>query len=302
MGERDITQKTLEGYNDIFADIVNVLLFNGEQVVDPDELVDATGFSQYKLDGKVRSQERDVAKFWKNGEIIISTIGLENQTKVDPDMPLRVLSYDGAAYRNQIKGQKTKAERRSLDKETDSVRRHPVVTLVLYFGKEPWNKPTNLLGRIEVPDELKPFVHDYDINLFEIAHLPKEKRALFRSDFKEVVEACADSSYMCDSDYVPAHAVELMQALNALAGDSRFEEAYNTMPGDERQKGGISMGEISDRLIEKGRVLQQEVMTSLFKSMIADNRLDDYERALDDPNLFAQYLREYGIEDSSWVK
>ncbi len=28
MGERDITQKTLESYNDVFADIINVLVFD----------------------------------------------------------------------------------------------------------------------------------------------------------------------------------------------------------------------------------------------------------------------------------
>lgn len=28
MGEKDITEKTLEAYNDVFADIINVLLFN----------------------------------------------------------------------------------------------------------------------------------------------------------------------------------------------------------------------------------------------------------------------------------
>ena len=40
MGEQDITEKILESYNDVFADIVNVLLFNGEQIIRPDELVD----------------------------------------------------------------------------------------------------------------------------------------------------------------------------------------------------------------------------------------------------------------------
>ena len=29
MGEKDIAEKTLEAYNDVFADIVNVLLFDG---------------------------------------------------------------------------------------------------------------------------------------------------------------------------------------------------------------------------------------------------------------------------------
>lgn len=31
--EKDITQKTLERYNDVFADIINVLLFDGRRVV-----------------------------------------------------------------------------------------------------------------------------------------------------------------------------------------------------------------------------------------------------------------------------
>ena len=33
MGEKDIAEKVLEDYNDVVADIVNVLLFQGEQIV-----------------------------------------------------------------------------------------------------------------------------------------------------------------------------------------------------------------------------------------------------------------------------
>ena len=32
MAQKDITEKTLESYNDVFADILNVLLFHGEQL------------------------------------------------------------------------------------------------------------------------------------------------------------------------------------------------------------------------------------------------------------------------------
>ena len=35
MAEKDVTEKILESYNDVFADIVNVLLFGGRQVVAP---------------------------------------------------------------------------------------------------------------------------------------------------------------------------------------------------------------------------------------------------------------------------
>ena len=39
MQEKDITQKMLERYDDVFSDIVNVLLFNGKMVVSEDSLL-----------------------------------------------------------------------------------------------------------------------------------------------------------------------------------------------------------------------------------------------------------------------
>lgn len=38
MAEKDTTEKILEAYNDVFSDIVNVLLFHGEEVLKPEEL------------------------------------------------------------------------------------------------------------------------------------------------------------------------------------------------------------------------------------------------------------------------
>lgn len=122
MSERDISEKTLESYNDVFADIVNALLFSGEQVISQNDLTDAQPFSQYKAEGKkLHSQERDVAKYWQSDTIRLSCMGFENQTEPEADMPLRVISYDGAAYRSQLLSKK-------------QMERYPVVTLVLYFG------------------------------------------------------------------------------------------------------------------------------------------------------------------------
>jgi len=79
MGEADITEKSLESYDDVFSDIINVLLFDGRQLVREDELSDAAPLSAYKdLDGRMHEQERDVAKYWRNGSIRICLYGLEN--------------------------------------------------------------------------------------------------------------------------------------------------------------------------------------------------------------------------------
>ena len=86
MKEKDITQKVLEDNNDIFADIVNVLLFDGKSEVEENELVNTTVHSQYKAeDGKVHEQERDIAKYWKRGCTDIVLYGIENQTKVEKE-------------------------------------------------------------------------------------------------------------------------------------------------------------------------------------------------------------------------
>ena len=161
MKEKDITQKVLEDNNDIFADIVNVLLFDGDSEVEENELVNTTVHSQYKAeDGKVHEQERDIAKYWKRGGTDIVLYGIENQTKVEKRMPARISGYEGASYRGQY------------DKKTIV----PVITMVLYYGTDrKWTAPKNLKSLIKVPDNLDKYVNDTKANVFEIAWLTDEQ-------------------------------------------------------------------------------------------------------------------------------
>ena len=65
MGTKDVTEKILEDYNDVFADIANVLLFQGKERIKPNDLRNSSVYSMYKADDtKVHEQERDVAKIW----------------------------------------------------------------------------------------------------------------------------------------------------------------------------------------------------------------------------------------------
>ena len=239
MGEKDAAQKILEAYNDVFSDIVNVLLFNGKEVIAPDELEEQVPRAFYKADGKIREIERDVAKRWKKSNIRIACIGLENQTKIDPDMPLRVIGYDGAEYRAQL---------------SDGSSRYPVVTLVLYFGyKTRWDKNLSLKERLDIPPEFDKYVNDYKINLFEIAYLTHEQVAMFQSDFRVVADYFVQKRE--NGSYVPEpcvlkHVQETLQLLSVMSNDHRFEDIYN-----ERVKEGDiqTMCDVLDRIEEKGR-------------------------------------------------
>ncbi len=137
MGEKDITEKTLEAYNDVFADIINVLLFDGKQVVRENELEDAIVRYHYKADqGKLHEMERDAAKYWKSSNIRIACFGYENQTESDIDAPLRGAGYDGSEYRRQMLADYEEITGKDGAKKIIRKRkpRYPVVTLFLYFG------------------------------------------------------------------------------------------------------------------------------------------------------------------------
>lgn len=241
MAEKDITEKNLEALNDVFADIVNVLLFKGEQVINEKDLEADTTKSMFKADGKIHEQERDVSKFWKNGEIRISILGIENQTAQDSDMPLRVISYDGAIYKQQL-----------LDNKNQK-KRYPVATLVLYFGtEEKWAKAKHLYDCFEVPEKLKPFVNDYKINVFNIAFLSSKTIAMFKSDFKIIAEYFRakrlNQKYKGSKEKLK-HANETLKMFSALTGDDSFEKVYNE---DNFKKGGITMCDVVKRIKDEG--------------------------------------------------
>ena len=69
MAEKDITERHLASFHDVFAAIVNacIALLTGDRAfrqVRPEDLRDAPTRALYTSDGEVREQERDVAKFW----------------------------------------------------------------------------------------------------------------------------------------------------------------------------------------------------------------------------------------------
>lgn len=224
MKDKDITQKMLEKYNDVFADILNVLLFDGKDVVDESSLSDALPMSMLKIGSNVRLQERDIAKYWQNSKINISLFGLENQTR----------------------------------KENRYKEKYPVITLVLYLGYDKrWNYPTTLLEILNVHNEIKSYVNDFKINLFEIAYLDRVKIDLFKSDFKILADYLyqmrTKRDYTADKTTIE-HVEELLYLMSAMTGDNRFEETINELKGKEN----VNMCEVLDRVeargVERGRL------------------------------------------------
>ncbi len=47
MGQKDISQKALESYNDVFADIMNGVIFKGKKVVQENDLRESSTMSAF---------------------------------------------------------------------------------------------------------------------------------------------------------------------------------------------------------------------------------------------------------------
>ena len=247
MAQKDISEKMLEDYNDVFCDIVNVFLFNGKRLMKEDELENVKAKSQLKLSNVIHEQERDVVKRWLKNDVRIALVGIENQTAVDKTMPIRIMSYDGASYKEQL----AEIDKclRNKKKPPELV---PVVTFVIYFGAESWKK-TRLYEVMEIPEYLRDYVSDYKINVFDIKDLTREQVEMFQSDFRIVADYFY-KKYHCE-DYVPDNATlhhvdEVLKLMSVLTGDDRYEQAVQEISDEERK--GVRMCEVLDKLISQG--------------------------------------------------
>lgn len=308
MGAKDITEKILADFNDVFADIINGVLFDGKQVVSEHALENVKDRSQYKFNNIIHEQERDLAKRWIPYKICFALYGLEHETGAEPYMPMRIIGYDGAAYRGQL----TKRER---DRPN-----FPVITIVLYFGTKHWDQPRTLYECMNIQENLKPFVSDYKINVVEVAFLD-DKLDNFHSDFRIIAEYFVNKRR--NIEYTPSaqeiqHVDEFLKLLQALTGDDRYFDVLNLLQ-KEAKKEGVNMCEILDKVEnrgiaigekrgeirgekrgeirgeKRGREEMADEINQLNAILLKQNRMDDLIRTLTDRNYQRQLMTEFGI-------
>lgn len=177
----DTVLKNYWNDNGQFADFFNAVLFDGEQVISPDELEDADTEESSVLEHREYVESikasRDNIKIHKISTtygVELVMLGIESQEHIHYAMPMRVMGYDYGTYKKQYdrnakkyhkKDGMTDDEYLSRMKRTD--RFTPVITVVVYYGDNPWDGATTLHGILDIPDKMKPFVNDYKMLLVE---------------------------------------------------------------------------------------------------------------------------------------
>ena len=298
MGEKDILEKKLLMFNDVFADFVNGIMFDGKDVVKEGELVDLSGWSHYKGDdSKHRFQDRDVVKLWKKENVVISLIGIENQDIPDKNMVFRVLSYDGASYRTQLVEEESRKRKKNsgIDGELQDI--FPVITFVIYYGEEEWRHETTLHKRLNLDSELKHYVSDYSINLIDLKKLSEDDINKFKKDFKLIADYMVKGSKHKADRIDLNHPEEVSELILRLTGEELPFEV-------ECEEGGKNMEKFFEPMFERaeargearGKAEGENCLARLISLLMSEGKNDKIKDVVENEEIRHGLYKEYGIQ------
>ena len=255
MGAKDLAEKNLLQYKDVFSDIVNVNLFGGRCYVSAEELSREPGelITKAVSDDKLRQLQMDVPmKCKKHNRSFF--LCLENQSDKNNVMPVRDMGYQHAKYMEQIKeakesNRKTGNYPTPMTKElNDSQKLSPVITLVLNYSQKEWKKPRCLNDMLEFPEdigeELTKWIPEHPICIINLASQSETTIRQYQSDFKYIVRylCCRNDrkkldEYFQTTEFELDHPEAFLDWLSAVTNDRRYRKAKELIEETEG-KGG----------------------------------------------------------------
>ncbi len=264
----DIVLKNYWRNNEQFADLFNALLFDGKQMIEPEELTDIDSEESLILEHKKYAESvkasRDNIKVRKNSAargVEFMMLGMESQSHIHYAMPMRVMGYDYSAYQKQYASNAVKCQNgKELDadeylskmKKTDKFK--PVITAVVYYGEEPWDGAVTLHGMLDIPQEVEPYVNDYRMLLIQARNSLLNFHDKRNKDFFHLLEIILDRTITRKEakeraiSYCEEHNTE-KSVLMAVAGAANAKIDYHAF-----EKGEGKMCTLFEEIAEEGRV------------------------------------------------
>lgn len=200
MGLADTTTKDYMKDNKIFADAFNYLLYDGVQVIKPENLQELDTTEIVLPEDDYVQKYRDVLKsaiVKYDDDVSYMILGIENQTKTHYAMPARNLLYDALRYNSQLaaiaaKHRKEKGGGHSPNEFISGFYKDdkllPVITLVIHFDDDAWDGPLSLHEMLDIKDKsLLRFIPDYKINLIDPARLMESDLDKFSTNLSKLL-------------------------------------------------------------------------------------------------------------------
>ena len=188
---KDVVEKDYWREDSHFVDFYNTVLFKGRDVLKADKLYEQDSDVKETIASRtgVGSIHRikDVIKGYSDS-VTLAVFGIENQTRVDYGMPLRIRIYSDLAYLQQCREIASESGRYRHLKSRDGKSGHSggstyidtldyisslrkkdrlqaVFTIVIYYGERDWTGPVRLSDMMDIPEELKEYFDDSSLLL-----------------------------------------------------------------------------------------------------------------------------------------
>ena len=206
MSIQDTATKQYVSEVEVFADVFNYLIYDGEQVIKPEQLTDMDT-TQYVIPyhedekGKPEAAQkyRDTLKTLAvktDDRYTYLVLGIENQSHVHYAMPVRNMLYDAMQLEKQVRdlaSQHRKEGKNGTSEEYLSGmkkedRLSPVITLVINFGGKKWDAPLSLREMYgEQPEKVLPFIQDYRVFMIDPMEMSDNDLQKLNSSLREVL-------------------------------------------------------------------------------------------------------------------
>lgn len=302
--------------DEIFADLYNGSLFDGQQIIRPGmlqqenekKLIETLDRNGAKI---ILKKERDVEKsaVFGGGRLAVM-LAAEGQRMVHYGMPVRNMIYDILDYLRQIeelnqqhklvRDLKSGAEYLSGLKKED--RLLPVVTLVFHYGEDQnWDAPLSLHDMLAIPKEMKDYkacIPDYHINLISSKTVKSEN---FRTGLREVFELLP---LLKDKEGMKKLLKEKKEHYSRLEPKrgwviGKFINIPSLKNFGKEEKGEVNMCTAIEEMIEDGRAegvgQGEERVNRLNQILILQSRYEELCKAANDKEYQQKLFHEYNI-------
>jgi hypothetical protein len=286
--------------NEQFADLFNAVLYDGRQVIKPEDLEDADTdessvfeHRDYAESVKASRDNIKICKKSKKYNVGLMLLGLEGQQSIHYAMPLRVMGYDYGTYKKQYDSNAAKYkdssgltgdEYLSRMKATDKF--VPVITLVVYYGEKPWDGALSLHDMLDIPKGMEQFVNDYKVILIETRDNNLKFHNVNNRDLFEMLRILTNNSISKKKSreeaarYANEHHSD-KSVLTTVAGITNLNIAF--------ERRDDTMYSVFQDLVDQGKI--EGIIETLYDFGLSDN--DIIAKLQEKLNVSLQQAQEY---------
>ncbi|MBQ7933622.1 MAG: Rpn family recombination-promoting nuclease/putative transposase [Lachnospiraceae bacterium] len=308
MGKKDVQTIDYLKAKHRFADMFNAVLFQGNQIVKPEQLedVDKEINAPWIQDGT--RVIRDNIQKWHQ-DTLYTILVIENQEMIDYHMVIRVMLAEALEYHRQWK-ELSKRHKQDKDligghefisgmKKED--RFTPVVTLVVYLGEDKWDASRDLWGMLQMNEKMKHLVNNYQLKIFDyhdiddFSNFHSELKQLFQfmryssneHDLKKLIAEHSEEYYNVDIDTI--------HMITTLTNASDIVEQFFIDEGkaDRDMCKGLEEWAATERAEGRAEILEK--VNELNIILVETGRLDDLVKAAKDSAFQNQLFEEFGL-------